>query len=52
MDGEEGLSSNRTTSTNNSTYADEEDSDEEKFEKDVAYHFGVGISTARFAPGM
>jgi hypothetical protein len=33
MDGEEGLSSNRTTSTNNSTYADEEDSDEEKFEK-------------------
>lgn len=33
LDGEEGVSSNRTTSTNNSTYADEEESDEEKFEK-------------------
>lgn len=32
-EGEEGLSSTRTTSTNNSMYADEEETDEEKFEK-------------------
>lgn len=32
-EGEEGLSSSRTASTNNSTYADDEETEEEKFEK-------------------
>lgn len=33
VEGEEGLSSTRTMSTNNSMYADDEETDEEKFEK-------------------